>query len=603
MAVEVGSKCNTEIVIQVCYSDPESEEAMTNKDKPDEDEEEFRLGRLSTEEEYLYNQFGARIRYRRRSHRKSQMVAPRSGRSSLSQKALNLRSLVATDQWRPDGPQAIVKSVRTTKSKKGVRNMVRYVSRREKEDGREGGFEPVQLHDEYGTPFASTDPLQHLQSWDLLEDEQNLSKAERDRRKGLTPRPLKERRDKEKLCNIQGWHFVLSIRSDGDSEKEVQALTRAARATVDVVFTQKGHRVIWGIHTDQPSHPHAHLIVEAKSQFGPRIQCDRAGDYLHSIRTTFARHLRLAGLSYQATRREDRRSVRKAILCGDERLRNNIPLADYKRPKHHLRDRCPNWYAEYSSTLAQNAHHAGEIDHKEAVRQPSMLKWNFWRIRREERECPGEYQELYRTLGKVYENHMDALKSWVALAGEGAVQQEDKLITPNRSFALWYLTKRPETFGKLRPGWASGEDYEHCLNVARETPIKPRTVLGNGLQSGPITDDRGQQICRDRIQLTASLRRLALQTHHDLQNPIRAKQIQDNLISDLAAYRSGFSLEPEVAINPGILRKKFSGDGGTSIAGGEARQAQLSPTRPSPRAQKKKVRGRQPGKRRPGPER
>jgi hypothetical protein len=545
---------------------------MSTDDLFEDDEDAFRPGRLSREDEYLFAEFGIKRYSRGRSRPIARNMAGKKRDGAFLQNNTSFvhRSLTASSSWkRSDGPEVVVKSAGTSKSKNGVLNMVRYIARLRKEDGRAEGKESALVYDEYGSSLHIDEIVPHMESWDLVDDEFNLSKAERDRRKGLTPMSLMQRRDKGKLRNIQGWHFVMSIRPEGDLENETLVLTRAVRSTVDEMFTREGYRAIWGIHLDQPEHPHAHVIVEAKSQLGRRIRCDKAGDYLQSVRTCFANQLCLAGMPHQATRREDRRDLRPTILRGEERLRVSRPIDTFKRGTTSLKVRCPNWWQEFGArknTTPQSSRGQAKPE-KEDKPSPLRKVWSSIqdrqqarRTRKEEQRCPPEYIDLYRAFSEIYVKPIEAVWSWVGMAREGAFTKSSKLKTPNRSLAVWCLKKNPALFGVLKTDWASGEGFEDCLNIAKNTHVQSTVIWRHLDQVAVIRKNDIRPVINDRISLTNSVLRLAHQTQINLGNTLRGKTIVDKLSTDLECSKLGQF--PHLVIAPTQKPQPIKSSGG-----------------------------------------
>lgn len=89
-------------------------------------------------------------------------------------------------------------------------------------------------------------------------------------------------------------------------------LLRAARTFARETFGAR-HRYALVLHTDEP-HPHVHMVVEAVSEEGVRLNIRKAT--LREWRREFARHLRAQGISANATDRAARGNTRPKLSDG-----------------------------------------------------------------------------------------------------------------------------------------------------------------------------------------------------------------------------------------------------------------------------------------------
>jgi|GEM_PF-5899708 len=307
--------------------------------------------------------------------------------------------------------QVIVKSVGTTKKRSTVADMLRYVARRREEDRRKGVFGSIQLHDQFGREAGFPNSL--ADDWALKSDKEN------------------QKGDRAGLKNIQAWHFVFSLAVEDreDEEELIDALKQAVRQTVSDSFAIEGHKAYWGIHTDCPGRPHAHVIVKAGSEFGGRLHFDRYGNRFHLLRETFKDALARQGVGREATRREDRYDTRRDILQGLEPLRSSKPIHSYKHPPRPTVRRIEE--------------------------EPTFVSWlagKFAKTRRQ--EDTGEQlveAELPEIFVDRFASPINAYRAWHQLALDGAQQLADGYIqAPLGPYATWLLAKRPETFGQLR---------------------------------------------------------------------------------------------------------------------------------------------------------
>lgn len=287
---------------------------MRHHDDDDEEEWRLRMGRLS--------EWDARIAEALfRARKQPGTHAHPSG------KARAWRVAHADGGWRlNDGPQVVFKVAGSVKSRTGARACIRYVARMRRRD-----VEPVDMFDEFGRQLERSAVFSVLEGWQLAPDRDNLSKAGREHPHGPGER--------QRLRCIQLWHFVLSISANDADASVLDKLHRAGLATIDALFTGRGHRVLWCMHRDRRGRPHLHVAVKALSLLGKRLRIDRHGDFFDTARTEFASNLSLAGLPAQAGRREDRSDTLARIMTGEE------PLRWPKRWRTDLAERAPHWCA------------------------------------------------------------------------------------------------------------------------------------------------------------------------------------------------------------------------------------------------------------------
>jgi len=438
-----------------------------------EDDLKLKLGRFN---EHEGREIERLLRRRRSSPYGSRpLTADRSPRPrgdryqghGYTDKALIGRALGIVDSRQfGEGTEAVFKSVSRSKSRRGPRSLVRYISRTRRKDISRGR-KPVPLFDEFGMAVGSVEPgevTSCLDKWGLLSDKNNLSKQARDLRKREGAGRAGALRERERLHYVQTWHLVFSIKSEGELEKEIDALRRAVAVTVDQIFGAEGFRAIWCVHKDEPAHPHAHVMVSAVSRFGKRLRFDRYGDFLHSIRTEFASNLCSAGLQYRATWREDRKNLRQEILAGTEPLRTGLPISAYKRNRASLKHREPRWFRNYGGEMETGQRLSGN---QSDLRQKKPMG--------QRKEVPEEFLGLYDALSKHFQDPYRATFLWYNLASEGSYQDEkgDNKF-PSRALADWYLLKRPLTYGRIRSDTKEPSEDPVVLEALKRVSFLPR---------------------------------------------------------------------------------------------------------------------------------
>ena len=209
-------------------------------------------------------------------------------------------------------------------------------------------------------------------------------------------------------------------------------------------------------------HVHAHMIVKAKNEDTGRLlhlSRDPGDRDVRDLRESFAEHARAAGLTAEATWREDRAEVREGVAEGREVLR---PHRDHGR--RALAQRAPDWSLAYEATVATRRVEA--------------------RQRRRKRPGP-EQARLEARLAPLYADAGAAVETWRQLRSELG-ERGDK-----PSHADWLVANRPESFGDpLAPAFrangrsalAGDKDIRRLLRGAaaempREMPPRPEGQL------------------------------------------------------------------------------------------------------------------------------
>lgn len=112
-----------------------------------------------------------------------------------------------------------------------------------------------------------------------------------------------ERKKKGVQAPRHAVHIALSAKAEL-TEKNVDRVKRAARATARKHFGNKGFEFVLGVHQDG-AYPHAHLVVKCKNRETGKKLDIRKND-IQQIRKTYARELTARGLDHVATRPKDR---------------------------------------------------------------------------------------------------------------------------------------------------------------------------------------------------------------------------------------------------------------------------------------------------------
>ncbi len=504
----------------------------------DDEEEELKIGRFSDRDEIEARRLVGRRRGSKNfhlhlterspgaTHHKRRFQAP-----LLSNEALAWRARRIDNGWRySDGPQAIVKAAGRPKHRQGVRNLIRYIGRLRKADRDAGRQSCISMYDELGNVYEGDSVLKALDEWELVRDEANLSRRARiligsGHRSEVSKLGLRER-----LRNIQAWHFVWSITSGEENmDEDTKKFRKAVMATVDGLFTVNGFRVLWGIHTDCPGRPHAHVAVKARSRFGRRIRCDRHGDYLFSMRVELAKNLVAAGLEFDASRREDDYRTRLEIMRGREPLRPRRHMLECRQGPRGLPFQVPAWFRDYGEAYIERRGKARKTRKKNP--------WSWWgrllpgRSPEAEKQVPPELHSVFREVEEAFHDPVRALASWLCLAIDGAYWSADgKPVYPNRGLANWYLRKRPLAFGDTAPAARNLDGNDFLKRLLRDSllpyPEYAPVPIERILQPAPDLEELPDQVRRNRSLVARSLNRVADLSELRLQTAERSRRIR-----------------------------------------------------------------------------
>ncbi|WP_139135038.1 relaxase/mobilization nuclease domain-containing protein [Magnetovibrio blakemorei] len=459
-----------------------------------EDWDWVKMGRFSdADERIVQGIMGKRFRL---AHPPSTVSHPkgkvrRKGAHAKRDASLSGRAFVIEKGYRyARGKEAVIRARSRPKSDHGVMTLLRYVARTRREDEKNGQYGAVSLWDGFGAPLSVEDIHAVRKRWELLPDQDNLSRTALKHLKKSDLSALHAMGGRERLRHVQAWHFVFSIAEDGAEEGGERKLRNAMRVTVDGAFTAKGHKTVWGIHQDHTDHIHAHVVVRALSDFGGRLHSDIHGDYLHALRLRFAENLKLSGLDYNASWRVDRRYERERIMAGLEPLHDDPspwrqgkawrdPYANLNTWPYYFGDRAVQNMERIEDAkaiirqLAEDAErHEWTTIAAQALRQlldepliqTSWLKRAYHFVSRsaENDDVPDEYRELFEYLKTMYYDPADALASWQHMALDGAYRdQQGKVQYPHRGLANWTLRHRPEYLGCVKANaYVMGGDKE-----------------------------------------------------------------------------------------------------------------------------------------------
>jgi len=396
--------------------------------------------------------------------------------------------------------QVVVKVRLCPKSLYGAKSMIHYVARVRPQDKRNGEYGSVPLRDEFGVSVSPNAALALTDSWELTADEVNLSKTARDYLEKNDLAAFHAMDGRDRLRNIQVWHFVLSIKEDGSDESVADSFCAAVRSTVDEIFTANGYKVLWALHKGHTDRLHAHVIVRARSTFGRMLSHKIYGYDFHIIRGAFAQNLRHAGLDYGASRRIDRTPLREQVMAAIEPLKNGREVWMNDQNKYV---RVKMWGAFFGERALENIDRLGLVrnDVQEVIRgkkgkdkyaaaivairekldlvtagKPSWGERlsNIVLRKPDNDTVPKQYAEVYEALEYMFHDPEDSFISWLHMAGDGAhINEGGKEKYPFVTFANWNLRCRPEVFGRVKSSafeFANDTDFKKMLGRVKLPP-------------------------------------------------------------------------------------------------------------------------------------
>lgn len=434
--------------------------------------------------------------------------------------------------------EVVVKALSRAKTSSCIENMLRYI---EKSREWEGEIKKPVLHDEFGRPLKPGEWGRILQSWGLSDEGLEVStQGSQASQASATPQRVFE---KGKRCFVLAHHLVVSIdRREEDPEDVLERLNEAAYASIDQIFTQHGHRVLWAIHANEPAHPHVHIVVKALSDDGRRLRFDKQGDYLHYLRIVFAEHLTRHGMVSQATRRIDRPEQRQVIIRGDVPLRQTNSNRERIFWTSRLRDRAPNWWALTQSQqwkilrLERERKWRGEPGLWSKVKSISKAWHEKYGLRTWPQQLDPYLKELAVNARHVFKEPKRALTSLIKLMVDGE---------NNNAYAAWLIVNAPSQFGQLRNDQPNHHD---ALQRMSETIVSLKEVLSNyRMQQVPLAFDEcpvtgpERNIARVHYQrkaVASMILRVAAYCRDELEDECLAYRIRWELVDSLRTVGS-----------------------------------------------------------------
>ncbi len=304
----------------------------------------------------------------------------------------------------------------------------------------------------------------------------------------------------EETARPQVHHFVFSV-PVGERGKDVARLEEAVREVVRDAFAERGHRALWAVHVDHGKRPHAHVLVQARNEWGEHLGTAAAD--MDVLRSRLADAATAAGLRVEATRRADRPELVADIIRGEAVLRPRLGRQDYRdglqgwerpaREMARLAARVPAWLdGKHGQAFVRRLSGA-----KAVAREEGWLE--RWRKRREG-AADSPVAGRLREMGVFMVGGMDGTAE--AMRAFEAMRQEDDAL------ARWYLCHRPVAFAAVDPAVRIGRD----LGLRSLVRQLPRASVGQSATpdragrrgQGPDIAGGGRAIAADLVRVTRS---------------------------------------------------------------------------------------------------
>lgn len=502
-------------------------------DDDDDKRPRVRMGRFSDADERIVNGIMGRWFIRCRTSGAPRFGAQKSRRRTRDSTLPGRAMTQALGHDVPYKKEVVIKCRSCPKSLYATKTLIRYVARLRERDKRDGEYGSIPLWDEYGMSVSTDEAVVLTETWELTPDEDNLSKAAREHMKRNDLAALHAMKGRDRLYHNQVWHFMFSIKEDGDDDATSDAFCASVRATVDEIFSANGYKVLWALHKGHTDHLHAHVIVRARSEFGRRLSDKVYGWDFHIIRSSFAKHLQSAGLDYTATRRIDRTPLREQIMAGMEPLKmgrevwgrgrdkyaqlqtwaalfgqralDNIDLLEHVREDVRTAIQGKGGQEKYEAAINVIREKLDAVpDHEASLGQ--RLKEVFKKPAND--TVPSQYADVYEAFEIMYHDPKGAFVSWLHMAGERSHWNEEKEAKyPFFTFAIWNLRRRPEVFGRAKSSAYTFSEDRDFKRMLRHVPLPPPEYFPrlNDEASAFLKKMRTKQMLNDRASVMAQL--------------------------------------------------------------------------------------------------
>ena len=359
--------------------------------------------------------------------------------------------------------QVVVKVASHSKTVRGVKNMIQYISEHagEKERG---------VYTEDGKHLTGADGEGSVDNWNLTPDADNLSAAgERARDEGR----LSDLDDSEKHQHRQGIHFIVSLPV---THREVtdEQLTKIGKDTI-APFIDEGHSAVYASHRHQ-AQPHIHVVMSYKGNDGP-FRTNK--ETLQALREHTAEVLKTHGIDARADRSPKRGPAQEKHQNIDNRSNEAAGLPRLGK----LRERAPLYYARYG------------VDYE--------------RLRADRAGAEPAISERVPTttakMGPLHPGTTDALEKWSSAFKDpqNARQRFLEIAAENHGLAFWVSKNNPELFGatertpdsitakdvRLSAPWRK-ETLASIRDAEAQTPVAVRSARKSQAEDAAIATEQ-----------------------------------------------------------------------------------------------------------------
>jgi len=389
-------------------------------------------------------------------------------------------------------PVIVKHTAHAAKTRRGVVDLVRYIARLAGRDSDYNEdpvytdentklFPPLKdpspvVYNPVGMELERDDILSYVETWPLLDDEENRSPLARayddlamgaklviENGEGRINTGVSSYKVSPKICETfkkadilvnknggyvlgtemnmpanlrfyhpQAHHFILSIPLGMDNENQmVKIFTKILGDAIPEMFGLSP--LVWAVHREHGKFLHAHVVVSAYSYAkDKRMRIDKSGKFTDSLRQVLVETARAYGINnLTAVRRAAKKELVDKLIEGKELLPNDLSKKEYldgfipsdTKLLDKLYFNMPNWFNKFGLDFLSRRYNA-EIKYN--GKEADFTK-------------PPQYLEDAFVKMGVYENPQLAASSFVEMA------KDDK------SQALWNLKHNPDHFGVIAP--------------------------------------------------------------------------------------------------------------------------------------------------------
>lgn len=351
--------------------------------------------------------------------------------------------------------QVVVKIATFQKTARGARNTLSYIS------SHGGTRDDNRLYDDAGRELTGAEGAVYLASWNIVPDDQNLSKAGRE----ATPEEFKTMQDAKKFYERQTVHFIVSFPTSHDRLSDDQIHDIAADTLEP--FREAGHRYAYAIHRHQ-ANPHIHVLMEYegmedKLRFNPQS--------LNAFRDHSAAVLREHGIEASNRIRATDKAVLEQVKAGQGRAKS--PTKPPRPSASSLESQAPTFYSRHGAAL--EARRAGGTARVQAYRPAALPELHV-----------ASERGLKEWAGGRYTDPGEAVTLFKELAAE------------NSRLAFWHARNRPETFGQIKEDDNQAQVSGKSVRISKEWKAKATDAISQAEATTPDQIKEGRKAASDR---------------------------------------------------------------------------------------------------------